>query len=211
MRFGKYYVDAISDYGIERTDQNGNSVICSGFYCRVFDDPEYKNQVDDFCLAVGYEIEDETQEALENGIRSYLGIESALSEKRMIELLGNFVGWFLDHQTSDEGLFRDLHVEIGMTKEELHSFSIEGLDEMFDQAEKEHRREGDETTDMITAEDVVEQAVYMANAPECCADEHAENMLGMLGANIVEPEIYHDEDECPNREDEIEEDVLHIL
>ena len=78
-------------------------------------------------------------------------------------------------------------------------------------AEEEHRKEVDETTDMITTEDVVEQAVYMANAPDCCADEHAENMLGMLGANIVEPEIYHDEDECPNREEEIEEEELDSL
>ena len=64
-------------------------------------------------------------------------------------------------------------------------------------AEEEHRQEIDETTDLITTEDVVEQAVYMANAPDCCADEHAENMLGMLGANVVDEEIYHDEDECP--------------
>ena len=64
-------------------------------------------------------------------------------------------------------------------------------------AEEEHRKEVDETTDLITTEDVVEQAVYMANAPDCCADEHAENMLGMLGANVVDEEIYHDEDECP--------------
>ena len=78
-------------------------------------------------------------------------------------------------------------------------------------AEEEHRQEVDEVTDMITTEDVVEQAVYMANAPDCCADEHAENMLGMLGANIVEPEIYHDEDECPNRYEEIEEDELDSL
>ena len=78
-------------------------------------------------------------------------------------------------------------------------------------AEEEHRQEVDEVTDMITTEDVVEQAVYMANAPDCCADEHAENMLGMLGANIIEPEIYHDEDECPNCEDEIEEEELDSL
>ena len=70
-------------------------------------------------------------------------------------------------------------------------------------AEEEHRQEVDEVTDMITTEDVVEQVVYMANAPDCCADEHAENMLGMLGANIVEPEIYHDEDECPNKVKEL--------
>lgn len=67
-------------------------------------------------------------------------------------------------------------------------------------AEEERQKEIDETTDMITTEDVVEQAICMANTPDCCADEHAENMLGMLGANIVEPKIYHDEDECPTLE-----------
>lgn len=67
--------------------------------------------------------------------------------------------------------------------------------------EEEHRQEVDETTDMITAEDIVEQAVYAANAPNCCADEHAENMLSMLGANIVDEEIYHSEDECPRLEE----------
>ncbi len=66
--------------------------------------------------------------------------------------------------------------------------------------EEQRKLEIDETTDMITAEDMVEQAVYAANAPDCCADGQAENMLGMLGANIVEPEIYHDESECPNNE-----------
>ena len=40
-------------------------------------------------------------------------------------------------------------------------------------AEEEYRQDVDEVTDMITTEDVVEQAVYMANAPDCCADEHA--------------------------------------
>ncbi len=120
-----------------------------------------------------------------------------MTEKRKNELLGNFVGWFLDHQTSDEGLFRDLHIEVGMTKEELYAFDI-FLDEQFDEAERKHQKKVDEATDMITAEDIVEQAVYAANAPDCCADEQAENMLGMLGANIVDDEIYHDEDECPS-------------
>ena len=53
---------------------------------------------------------------------------------------------------------------------------------------------------MITAEDIVEQAVYAANAPDCCAEDHAENMLSMLGANIVDEDVYHDEDECPKLE-----------
>ena len=58
-------------------------------------------------------------------------------------------------------------------------------------AEEEHKKEVDETTDMITAEDIVEQAVYTANAPECCSEDHAENMLSMLGANIVDENVFH--------------------
>ena len=110
-----------------------------------------------------------------------------MTDRRKTELLSNFIGWFLDNQTSDEGLFRDLHVEIGMTKDELHDFSIDSLDELFDRAEKEHQKEIEETADTITAEDLVEQAVYAANAPDFLTEEEqAEDMLGMLGANIMD-------------------------
>ena len=37
-------------------------------------------------------------------------------------------------------------------------------------AEEEYRQEVDEVTDMITTEDVVEQAVYMVNAPDYADD-----------------------------------------
>ena len=68
--------------------------------------------------------------------------------------------------------------------------------ELENDPQAKHEAEVQETTDMITAEDLTEQAVYAANAPACCSDEQqAENMLGMLGAGIVEPEIYHTEEE----------------
>ena len=58
--------------------------------------------------------------------------------------------------------------------------------------------EEQETNDMITAEDMVEQAIYAANTPKCCSgQEQAENMLEMLGANIMDDTIYHSEDEHP--------------
>ena len=51
-------------------------------------------------------------------------------------------------------------------------------------------------TDILTAEDIAEQAEYAANAPKCCSEkERALNMLGMLGSNIADEDIYHDEDE----------------
>lgn len=62
----------------------------------------------------------------------------------------------------------------------------------------EEEQAEEETNEIIAAEDLVEQAVYAANAPDCCSEsDQAENMLAMLGANIVDDEVYHDEDECP--------------
>ena len=70
-------------------------------------------------------------------------------------------------------------------------------------AQEEHEEKVAQTTDMITAEDLVEQAVYAANAPKCCNEgQQADNMLNMLGANIVDSSIYHTPDEHPSEADE---------
>lgn len=54
--------------------------------------------------------------------------------------------------------------------------------------------EKQKTTDILAAEDLAEQAEYAANAPKCCSEkERALNMLGMLGSNIADEDIYHDE------------------
>lgn len=67
--------------------------------------------------------------------------------------------------------------------------------------QEEHEKGVAETVDMITAEDLVEQAVYAANAPKCCSPaEQAENMLGMLGANFMDDAIYHSEEDHPGTE-----------
>ena len=58
--------------------------------------------------------------------------------------------------------------------------------------------EEEETNNLITADDLVEQAIYVAHAPDCCsASDRAGNMLQMLGANVMDESIYHDEDEHP--------------
>lgn len=68
-------------------------------------------------------------------------------------------------------------------------------------AEKEHEEKVAEVTDMITAEDLLEQAVYAVNAPDCCSGgQQAENMLNMLGANVIDSSIYHTPDEHPTEE-----------
>ena len=60
---------------------------------------------------------------------------------------------------------------------------------------KDEKSDGKQkVTDMLSAEDIAEQAEYAANAPKCCSEkERALNMLGMLGSNIADEDIYHDE------------------
>ena len=54
--------------------------------------------------------------------------------------------------------------------------------------------EKQKVADMLSAEDIAEQAEYAANAPKCCSEkERALNMLGMLGSNIADEDIYHEE------------------
>ncbi len=84
--------------------------------------------------------------------------------------------------------------------------------ELENDPQAKYEAEVQETTDMITAEDLTEQAMYAANAPDCCSGEQkAENMLGMLGAGIVEPEIYHTEEEHDEVMGENEPDYKHEL
>ena len=64
--------------------------------------------------------------------------------------------------------------------------------------EKEQRQKENETNEMLLAEDAVQTTAYIANAPDCCSGaEQLDNMLGMLGADVMNEDVYHDEDEHP--------------
>lgn len=139
MKYGEYWISTCRDTKIERCHPvTGEPEICEGYFCEVFDDPEYENRVDYFCLAIGYEISDGSDESLDKGIRKYLGLP-------------------LDEQ-----------------------------------------KQKDKTNEMILAEDAVETTVYLANAPDCCSgSEQLNHVLGMLGANVMDDDIYHSEDQHP--------------
>ena len=55
----------------------------------------------------------------------------------------------------------------------------------------------EQVVELITVEDLVEQAVYAANTPACCEERQAENMMGMLGATVIDTDIFHDPEQCP--------------
>ena len=125
-----------------------------------------------------------------------------ITDKRKTEIIDNFLGWMIEHHNNDEDLYFTLKNVIGMTKEELHEFDIESLDEYY---EKEQEKAEEATLEMITAEDLVEQAVYLANAPDgASAEDKSEAMLGMLGANIVDESVYEE----PAYEKEVNESIV---
>ncbi len=125
-----------------------------------------------------------------------------ITDKRKTEIIDNFLSWMIEHHHNDEDLYFTLKNVIGMTKEELNEFSIESLDEYYEKAQEKAE---EETLETITAEDLVEQAVYLANAPDgVTAEDKSEAMLGMLGANIVDESVYEE----PDNEKEVEESIV---
>lgn len=64
------------------------------------------------------------------------------------------------------------------------------------------KREKDEKqlNDMISLEDCVETTIYATNAPDCCsAGERVGHLLGMLGADVLDDDAYHREENHPGQ------------
>lgn len=63
---------------------------------------------------------------------------------------------------------------------------------------EERQMQEDETNEMLLAEDAVQTTAYLANAPDCCSGTaQLGNMLGMLGADVIDEDVYHSEDQHP--------------
>lgn len=63
---------------------------------------------------------------------------------------------------------------------------------------EERQEQENETNEMLLAEDAVQTTTYLANAPDCCSGaEQLDNMLGMLGADVMDDEVYHCGDQHP--------------
>lgn len=75
-RYGNIYVSTCYDKSIPRVDDNGNEILCEGYFCQVFSDSDCTNEIDNFCLAEGVEITDLSDEAVAAGIMSYLGLNN---------------------------------------------------------------------------------------------------------------------------------------
>jgi len=60
------------------------------------------------------------------------------------------------------------------------------------------KQQENETNETILAEDALQTTFYLANTPDCCSGtEQLDHVLGMLGADVMDEDVYHSEDQHP--------------
>ena len=55
-----------------------------------------------------------------------------MTQERKNQLCDKMLSWVFEHVKNDKELFRILHEEFGMTKEEFHDSGIDSLDYLFE-------------------------------------------------------------------------------
>ena len=141
MRYRGFIITACFDSGIERYNrETGKDELCKGYYCQVYagNDDMYDEQIDDFCLAAGHEIEDLSDAALTKGIREYVdGMHHELEEgmnfnkkSRLANILGRAV-CFLGEFQSGEELYDTLTDQIGLSGGGIREIGFKSLAPFF--------------------------------------------------------------------------------
>ena len=63
---------------------------------------------------------------------------------------------------------------------------------------EDRQEQENETNEILLAEDAVQTTAYLANAPDCCSGAvQLDHVLGMLGADVMDEDVYHSEDQHP--------------
>ena len=63
---------------------------------------------------------------------------------------------------------------------------------------EDRQEQENETNEILLAEDAVQTTAYLANAPDCCSGaEQLDHVLEMLGADVMDEDVYHTEDQHP--------------
>ncbi len=142
MRYRGFMITSCYDNGIGRDNGNTNEgETCGGYYCQVYpaDDDQYAYELDNFCLAAGYGIPDNSDESLERGIINYINemydsLKAALEgikSRRKSELIGRLVCWIGENETGAD-LYDTLSNTIGMTDDEIREIGFTSLVPFFD-------------------------------------------------------------------------------
>ena len=141
MRYRGFIITSFYDSGVERYNrESGKDELCNGYCCQVYagNDDVYAGQIDDFCLAVGHEIEDLSDASLSKGIRSYVDDMFYQLEEwqifnkksRLANMLGSAV-CFLGEFQSGEELYDTLSDQIGLTDDEIREIGFTSLAPFF--------------------------------------------------------------------------------
>lgn len=99
----------------------------------------YANQIDDFCLAAGHEIEDMSDSSLNQGIAkqiddmydTYISEKNSINSERNFELLGRALYWISEMESGSD-LYNTLSEIIGMSDVEMHRLGFNSLSKYFD-------------------------------------------------------------------------------
>lgn len=63
---------------------------------------------------------------------------------------------------------------------------------------EDRQEQENETNEILLAEDAVQTTAYLANAPDCCSGaEQLDHVLEMHGADVMDEDVYHTEDQHP--------------
>ena len=63
---------------------------------------------------------------------------------------------------------------------------------------EDRQEQENEINEILLAEDAVQTTAYLANAPDCCSGaEQLDHVLEMLGADVMDEDVYHTEDQHP--------------
>lgn len=67
-----------------------------------------------------------------------------------------------------------------------------------DKQQQLQKQQENETNEILLAEDAVQTTAYLANAPDCCSGtEQLDHVLEMFGADVMDEDVYHSEDQHP--------------
>ena len=72
MKYKGFYIRIVPDNEIKRVDKKGRDVLCKGFMIQVFEDETEQVEIDNFSVAVGFEILENSLAEAEQFAKDYV-------------------------------------------------------------------------------------------------------------------------------------------
>lgn len=148
MRYRGFLITTCEDSGIERSCANQKGTeICEGYFCQIYSgqDNSYGTALDHFCLAIGHEILDGSQEALEQGVIDYVDNAYENLKETQAELLcqqrsqhWKALTQWLDQNGNHGQLYAALSEQLHMEDDEIFALGFPSLVPYFQKEDYAH-------------------------------------------------------------------------